>query len=254
MPALAIVPALATVPAEPTVPALATVAMLPTVPKLPAAAPGPDALNGLARIDTPAGIALPRGRRRRSAPGPDGLRREAPATVLPAPPPAYAAALTCTDDLRRRRVQLDLQGRVVGGLVALAVGVVDVAARDERRQVLAREREVDAQAVVARVVAFALLPAGVAVLLGVQAAVDVDELALGEDLGDAATLGLAGVVAALQPAGLVDVLVGRRDVEVAGDQTRARLRRRGGGRSPRGTRAWSVRSLRPATPPARTRS
>ena len=72
----------------------------------------------------------------------------------------------------------------------LAVGVVDLAARDVRGERLAGEREVDAQAVVARVVPIALVPAGVAALLGVQLAVEVHELALAHDLEQVLALGL----------------------------------------------------------------
>src|SRR4029077_11579573 len=125
--------------------------------------------------------------------------------------------------LGRDRLQLDLERRVVRWLAALAVSVVDVAAGDVRGQVLARQGQVDAQAVVARVVTVALVPAGEPALLRVQTPVDVDELALFDDLAHALALGRASVRGVFQPGRLVHVLIAGRDVEVAGDQHRALL-------------------------------
>src|ERR1700728_1929692 len=98
--------------------------------------------------------------------------------------------------------------------------MLDFAAGDVFCELAARQGKIDAQAVIPGVVAVALVPAGVAVLVGVQVAVYVEQLSIVEDVAQILALGRGCLVGAFEPRGLVDVAVGGGYVEVAGDQQR----------------------------------
>src|SRR5579875_3026173 len=98
---------------------------------------------------------------------------------------------------RGASAEIQQQGGVVGGLLALAEVAVDAAGGEALGEGGADQREVDAQAETLVEVAGAVVPPGVLDLVGMDRAVGVDHAAV-EDLAQAAALRRGHVGAALE--------------------------------------------------------